>query len=121
MSEEIILIASINVFPLNNGVMPEGYTEGDKGTSHPDNKFDPNAKEIVFMDRDTGKVIHYKMPGKLVAKIARDLKMNNKALDGQLQKEAADERARALLAGENGVGGLQLTPDQMTELRRNAG
>jgi hypothetical protein len=121
MSKEIELTAHIHVFPLNDGNMPEGYTEGELGTSAPDKKFDQNAKELVFMDPDSGEVIHYKMNGKMVRTIAAKLKQSNKSLDAQLKKEAADLRARALLAGGpgpngSGGGGALLSPEQVRKI-----
>lgn len=121
MGKDIELVAHIHIFPLNDGEMPDGFTEGDKGTSLEDKRFDPNAKEIVLMDPDSGEVIHYKMPGKMVRSIGGQLKMSNKALAAQLKKEADDARARTLLAGgapgAGPNGALQLTPEQMRQLK----
>lgn len=121
MSKEISLMANIFILPLNSGEIPDGYEEGDRGTSHEHKRFDPNAKEIVLVDPHSGEVFHYRMPGKMVRMITGKLKQSNKSLTAQLKKEQEDERAREILAGGNGIGGPQLTPEQMEELRRASG
>jgi hypothetical protein len=127
MAKDTQLTAHIHIVPLNDGEMPEGYTEGDRGTSAEHKKFDPYAKEILFNDPDSGEIIHYRMGGVMVKKIAAQLKMSNKALAAQLVEEVESARARAILAGgtgprPNGGAGTQapMTPAQIEQLRRNS-
>jgi hypothetical protein len=105
----------IDVFPNNNGVVPDGFTEGDHGTNLAENVIDTHGKTLVFTDNDTNEIVSYQMTGNLCREIAGLLKMHNKALDAQIRKEQEEERARQLLAGGNGG---QLSPEQMERMAR---
>lgn len=63
---------------------------------------DAEGKQLVFTDNDTGKIIIYPMSAQFAESVMRKLKMKNKALQDDLEREAQAAQARARIIGSNG-------------------